>query len=203
MIENNEKSTCVINVEGDKFTNKASEYIPEEVNLYEELSKFGNTKDNVAESLSLEDSCLSDQAKFELKLLITKYSKAFVESDGIIGHFKGPIRHQIDLVDENAVVRSRPYRVPAALQDEVKKQIENMLAQNIIKRSNSPFASPILLVKKEDKKSYRFCVDYRKLNSITKKQTYYLPLIQEIIDRVSSKQIFSCFDFQSGFHQIE
>jgi hypothetical protein len=69
--------------------------------------------------------------------------------------------------------------------------------------ANSPFASSIVLGKKADKKRYRFAIDYRKLNSITQKQVYQLSLIQEIVEQVPGKSLFSCFDFQSGFHHIE
>jgi hypothetical protein len=155
------------------------------------------------ENLDLSESSLTERAKVALKMLLLKYADAFVEKSGIIGHFNGPIKHRVDLINDNLIVKSRPYKVPIALSPEIQKQIEDMLKQNIIRPSNSPFASPIVLVKKADKKSYRFAIDYRKLNSITHKRVYHLPLIQEIVEQVAGKTIFSCFDFQSGFHQLE
>lgn len=88
------------------------------------------------------------------------------------------------------------------LRGEVERQINDMLRQRIIQPSTSPFCSPIVMVKKADGKSWRFAVDYRRLNAITVKQTYYLPLIQDILDSVGGRRYYSNFDFQSGFHQI-
>jgi hypothetical protein len=58
-------------------------------------------------------------------------------------------------------------------------------------------------LRKRIKKRYRFAIDYLKLNSITQKQVYQLLLIQEIVEQVPGKSLFSCVDFKSGFHQIE
>lgn len=78
-----------------------------------------------------------------------------------------------------------------------------MLRQNIIRPSESAFSSPVVLVKKDGGKAYRFAIDYRQLNENTRKQIYFLPLIQDILDEIGGKSIFSTFDFQAGFHQIQ
>jgi len=158
-------------------------------------------KEYLLNNLNLEDSCLSEGAKEHLKTIINNNSEAFVGQDGNIGHFKGTIKHRIDLIDEKQIVQQRPYRVPPGLQEEVHNQIHEMLRQKIIRPSDSVFASPIVLVKKKDGK-YRMAIDYRRLNQNTKKQVYFLPLISDILDRVGGKSIFTCFDFMSGFHQI-
>ncbi|CAK5046064.1 unnamed protein product [Meloidogyne enterolobii] len=153
------------------------------------------------DKINLEKSCLSRKAQTDLKNIIYKNLYAFVGEDGKIGFFNGPIEHKIDLVDEKQYVQLRPYRVPPGLQEEVHKQIHDMLKQNIIRPSESIFASPIVLVKKKDGK-YRFAIDYRKLNQNTKKQVYFLPMISDILDKIGGKAIFTTFDFQAGFHQI-
>jgi hypothetical protein len=198
----NEYSINFLKVDGEIIDDPNPNYISPEVNLWNTINMTPEKKD-VSSNLDLKDSCLSEEYKKMLRFIIARYSKAFVEENGIIGHFTGPIKHKIDLINENLIVKSRPYKVPIALREEIKKQIEDMLAQKIIRTSNSAFASPIVLVKKSDNKSYRFAIDYRKLNSVTQKQIYHLPLIQEIIEQVAGKSIFSCFDLQSGFHQIE
>nr|CAD2201248.1 unnamed protein product [Meloidogyne enterolobii] len=152
-------------------------------------------------NIDFKNSCLSEKAKNDLKNIIYKNSKAFVGEDGKIGFFNGPIQHKIELIDEKQYVQQRPYRVPPGLQEEVHKQIHDMLEQNIIRPSESIFASPIVLVKKRDGK-YRFAIDYRKLNQNTKKQVYFLPMISDILDKIGGKSIFTTFDFQAGFHQI-
>lgn len=78
-----------------------------------------------------------------------------------------------------------------------------MLDQNIIEPSSSPFCAPVCLVKKKDNKSFRFTVDYRNLNAITLPCTYILPRIQDILDLTSGSCIYSTFDLQDAYHQID
>ena len=77
-----------------------------------------------------------------------------------------------------------------------------MMQQNIIRPLSSPWASPIVLVKKKNGKT-RFCVDYRKLNKVTKRDAYPLPRIDEILDSLGKAKWFSSLDLTSGYWQVE
>ncbi|XP_062568864.1 uncharacterized protein LOC134230979 [Saccostrea cucullata] len=89
---------------------------------------------------------------------LLKYTNLFAENS--LGG-TGKVKHQIDTGDSRPI-KQRPRRVPAHLTDEVYKNIDDMLEKGVIQPSNSPWSSPIVLVRKKDG-TYRFCVDYRRL----------------------------------------
>lgn len=111
------------------------------------------------------------------------------------------LEHTIDVRDSKPI-KQTPRRVPLHLREEVDRIIEEMKSQGVIEESRSPWVSPVVMVKKKDG-SLRFCVDYRKLNAATVKDSYPLPRIEDILDKLSGNSWFSTLDLKSGYWQVK
>lgn len=117
-----------------------------------------------------------------------------------VGH-SSVIKHCINTIDE-VPLRRRAYRVSVEQQQFIDKEIKEMLANNIIRPSNSPWASPVVIVPKKDGGS-RFCVEFHGLNSKTYLDAYPMPQIQDIWGSLHGARIFSTLDLKSGYWQVE
>ena len=96
------------------------------------------------------------------------------------------IKHKIELT-ENDPVRSRPYPLPYAMRENLKREIDDMLSLGIIRESSSPFASPIVIVKKKDGPD-RICVDYRKLNKLTVADPEPMTTAEDLFQRLGKNK---------------
>jgi len=111
------------------------------------------------------------------------------------------VSHQIEL-EPGARPPSKPaYRLSPLELDELKKQLEELTSRGYIQPSKSPYGAPVLFVKKKDG-SMRLCVDYRALNAVTVKNSYPLPKIDELLDRLHGARVFSKMDLAQGYHQV-
>ena len=110
------------------------------------------------------------------------------------------VQHKINTGD-NPPIHQHPYRLSPPKRDLATKMIKELIDEGFVVPSNSPWASPIVIVDKKTGEK-RFCVDYRKLNSITKRDVYPLPDIQLALDCLQGAQYFSLLDLKSGYYQI-
>jgi len=110
------------------------------------------------------------------------------------------LKHSINVRDSKPI-KQAPRRIPLHLREEV-EHIREMKQRGVIEESRSPWVSPVVLVKKKDV-SLRFCVDYRKLNAVTVKDSYPLPRIEDILDQLSGNSWFSTLDLKSGYWQVK
>ena len=131
--------------------------------------------------------------------LIQKHDAVFSKDSLDLGTCD-KVPHKILTVDEVPV--SQPYRrIPPQYIKEVKELLQKFLEQGIIQRSGSPYASPIVLVKKRDG-AVRICVDYRRLNAKTVRDAFPLPRIGESLEALRGARYFSYLDLAHGYHQV-
>jgi hypothetical protein len=112
------------------------------------------------------------------------------------------IEFSIDLLPGTAPIAKRPYRMAPVEHEEVKKTVDELLANGYIRRSFSPWAFPVLLVEKKDG-AKRICVDYRDLNAVTIKNKHPLPRIEDLFDQLQGACVFSKIDLRLGYHQLK
>ena len=113
----------------------------------------------------------------------------------------GLLKHEIH-AGNCAPIRQAVRRLPPHRRAEVRKLLQSMLADGVVTPSKSPWASPIVLVQKKDG-TFRFCIDYRKVNDITHKDAYPLPRIDDTLNTLAGSKWFSTLDLVSGYWQVE
>ena len=132
--------------------------------------------------------------------LFREYGKLFTLDNLDLGH-TSVVKHEIKL-NAYTPFKERYRRIPPHQYEEVKKHLKEMLEIGAIRKSNSPWASAVVLVRKKDG-SLRFCIDLYKLNSCTIKDAHSLPRIDEMLDCLGGSIIFSSQDLKSGYWQVE
>lgn len=120
--------------------------------------------------------------------------------DGKLGTIEAT-EHAIDLEPDSVPFRQPPYRAGHRDREFEESEIKKMLKEKVIRPSHSPWASPVVLAPKGDG-SLRFCVDYRRLNAVTKRDSYPLPRMDDCIDSLGEARYFTTLDANSGYWQL-
>jgi hypothetical protein len=131
--------------------------------------------------------------------LLGGFQQLFIELAGLPPHRSHC--HRIQLLLGTAPIAVRPYRYMHAQKEELERQCTLMLQHVIIRPSTSAFSAPVLLVKKCGG-TWRFCVDYRALNSKTVKDKFPIPVVEELLDELRGTKFFTKLDLRSGYHQV-
>ena len=143
---------------------------------------------------------LSQEEALQLSHLLADYYDIFSLNDDERGE-TDLVEFKIDTGDTSPK-KQAARRVPFAARQAIARQLDEMQSNNIIKPSESPWASPVVLVKKRDG-TLRFCVDYRALNSVTKPDVFPLPRIYDLLDQLGKLKYFTTLDLKSGYWQIK
>ena len=139
---------------------------------------------------------LDSGQKKELKELLGRFAKVFSNKPGKTTLYE----HRIH-TNSSKPVRLPPYRVPHAYRNSIKRELQEMERSGIIEPTCSEWASPIVVVPKRNGE-LRLCVDYRRLNSVSQVDSYLMPRIDELIDRVGKANFITTLDLTTGYWQI-
>lgn len=151
-------------------------------------------------SFEFGNSPLSPEWKERITNKLKSLPEVFAHHDLDFGH-TDKVKHQIKLSDETPFKqRARPIQPQDV--DAVRKHLQELLEAGVIRESESPFSSPIVVIRKKNG-SVRLCIDYRKLNMQTIKDAYALPNVEESFRALTGSKWFSVLDLKSGYYQIE
>ena len=146
------------------------------------------------------EQSLSEEEKAKLFSVLLEYHTLFATGDTDLGR-TARVQHKID-TGKTPPIRQSVRRMPQLRRQEAKKLLDSMLDSGVIQPSNSPWASPVVLVEKQDG-SFRFCIDFRKVNAVTRKDAYPLPRVDDTLDTLAGSKWFSTLDLLSGYWQVE
>ncbi|XP_066983831.1 uncharacterized protein [Macrobrachium rosenbergii] len=193
-----ERKTKIRNfAEGDKVLVLLP--LPEEEFNEDKYGNDGNFPTGNKTSLKNFDSSvshLSFDKRRSLKKLVFDYKELFSDVPGRTS----VLEHDVDVGNATPVKQS-PYRLNPFKSEVVAKEVEYMLKHGLIEPSKSPWSSPVVLVKKPDGE-FRMCFDYRRVNEVTKPDSYPLPRIEDCIDRMGKSKYISKFDLLKGYWQV-
>ena len=143
---------------------------------------------------------LEDTQRTKVAELLIKMKRVFAVNSEDLGR-TDLVEHEIDTGTARPI-KQRPCHTPIAFKGEEEKEIQSMLKKGAIRESNSPWSSPVILVRKKGGSTH-FCVDYRRLNEVTRTDSYPLPRMEDCLDSLAGAKYFSTVDMASGYWQIK
>ena len=143
---------------------------------------------------------ISPGDKEQLLALLLEYADVFSVKSGDLGR-TSMLQHRID-TGNSLPIHLPPRRLPQARREEARRLMQEMADAGVIEPSEGPWSSPVVLVRKKDG-SIRFCVDYRKVNAVTRKDAYPLPRVDDTLDTLGGSTFFTTLDLASGYWQVE
>ena len=152
-----------------------------------------------ASSIEIALMSVDEQFRPGMRKLLTDYAYLFKKGDRL--GCTSVIKHHIN-TQGRGPIRLRPYRTARRYEEDLQRQIQTLLDLDVIEYSVSPWAAPVVLVMKKDG-TLRLCIDFRKLNDITLKDSFPLPRIDDTLNKLNGAKFFTTLDLESGYWQIE
>ena len=140
---------------------------------------------------------LENEQKSDIQSLVKEFKHLFDPKPGNTDI----VEHSIKLTSD-VPVHCKPYKIPYQTREELKKDIQEMIDLKVIRESDSPYASPTVIVKKPDGTN-RVCIDYRRLNKLTVFDPEPMPTAEELFQKLSGDRYFSKVDLSKGYWQIK
>ena len=163
----------------------------------QDCSKDKSTLEEIVKQMTSRANDLSSTERDNLQSLLFEFEGVISRDLGCTG----VVKHKIDTGNATPI-RQPARRLPFNQRGEVRNLVDQMLSRNIVEPAQGPWSSPVVLVKKKDG-STRFCVDFRKVNQVTKKDAQSLPRIDDTLDTLGAAKWFSTLDLASGYWQVE
>ncbi|CAM5104753.1 unnamed protein product [Natator depressus] len=136
---------------------------------------------------------LGHMQRQQIQELCTSYTSTFSATPGLTER----AYHSIDTGNAHPI-KVQPYRVSPQAKTAIEREIQDMLQMGVIRPSGSAWASPVVLVPKPDGEIH-FCMDYRKLNAVTRPDNYPMPRTDELLEKLGQAQFISTMDLTKGY----
>ena len=184
---------CANIVSSGSYTRDTAEELDELSNL-SQTPKLSNS--DILQQMDSKLNHLEPRQQADIERLVRDYSHLFLD----VPSRTAMISHDVDVGDA-APIKQHPYRLNPSKQEYLNKEINYLLKNDLIEPSQSSWSSPCILVPKPDG-TYRMCTDYRKINNITKTDTFPIPRMDDCVDKIDNAKYASKFDLLKGFWQI-
>ena len=165
-------------------------------NMGDDKQENTERKNRMAKGIQPNSDGLSEEQKRQFSQLIDEYEGIFAMHNSDLGK-SDLMEHEIN-TGEHAPIKQLLRRIPPHQGEIIDQQLDELLANGRVEESQSPWSSPVVLVRKHDG-SYRMCIDYRKLNLCTEKDAIPLPRTDDVLEALGGGQWFSCLDLASGY----
>ena len=194
-IQTEERRIPTVNVQQMKLVH-SQDKIRRVTSMLEEDSQSDDLMNTFAEAKIQEQQLKSTQTR-QLNTVLETYKEVLSKEPGTTSL----VKFDIDTGKADPIYQ-HPYNIPMTMKAKVDKELDWLLERKFIRPSSSPWASPMVTVKKPDG-SARLCVDFRKINGLTRQTPFYMPRVEEVLEGVGRAHFISKLDLSKGYYQVQ